>query len=138
MSGLITKGYGSKNLIVTMGLGKVFKVEVKKIVEIGYEPFWQVRVFEAKIPVLGDKAFDFKFKIKVTGIRDLYDLILALQDETPSTEDDIWELLHIYNSLKAEIELKEVVEQKTLELFSETKKLLDKLFQKLKEEEEKE
>ena len=50
------------------------------------------------------------------------------------TEDDILELLHIYNQLKAQIKYEEVTEGETLELFSETKKLLVKLFQKLKEE----
>lgn len=134
MSGIITSGYGSKNLIITRGFGKVFKVKVKKIVELGYAPHWEIRVFEKRIPVKGDTAFDFKMKIKVTGIKDLHGLILALQDEEPSTEDDILELLSIYNQLKAQIKFDEIVEQETLEMLNETKKLLDKLFQKLKRE----
>ena len=137
MSGLITKGLGSSGNLITMGLGKCFKIEVKKVVEVGVAPYWEIRVFVKRIPVLGDKVFDFKQAIKITGIVDLHGLILALQDETPSTEDDILELLSIYNELKLQIQFEEVVEQKTLELSVETKKLLDMLFEKLKKEVEK-
>lgn len=137
MSGIITKGYGKNQRIITQGYGGIFKVEVKKIVEVGYAPHYEIRIFEKKLPVLGDAVFELKETIKVTGIVDLYELVLALQNEKPSTEDDILELLNIYEDLRLQIKFEEVTDSETMDLFVKTKKLLDEMFKKLKKEVEK-
>lgn len=130
---IITKGLGGyASMLITQGYGKRFKIEV---VRVGaYPPYrYEVRKIEVEILLTGDKVIKQSKTIKVVGIRDLYPLVLALQNEEPDTEDDILELVNIFTQLKAQIKFKKV-DQKTLELFKKTKELLDKPFEKLKKE----
>lgn len=116
-------------MLITQGYGKRFKIEV---IQVGACPPYQyeVRKIEVEIFLTGDKVIKQSKTIKVVGIRDLYPLVLALQNEEPDTVDDILELVYIYTRLKAQIKLKKA-DQNTLELFEETKELLDKLLEKI-------
>jgi len=130
---IITQGLGGQaSLLITQGYGKRFKIEV---VRVGaYPPYWyEVKKIDVEILLTGDLVIKQSKTIKVVGIRDLYLLIVALQDEEPNTIDDILELVCLYDQLKDQVRFEEV-DQETLELLKETRELLDMLFEKLKKE----
>ena len=132
MSGIITQGYGKNQKIITQGYGGIIHIEVEYISRL--IPKRRVKVFK-RISILGDKVFKFQKEIKITGIRDLYELVLALQSEEYSEEEDIFELLYLYSTLKLEMKFKkEKIDPKTKELLKETKELLDRQLKEMKKE----
>lgn len=135
MSGLITCGYGSKNLIITRGFGK-WRIEVEVIPPIrpGLPPVYRIKIFKMEVPVKGDVSHDFYKQIEVRGIVDFHKLLLMLEDEEPSEEDELLKLLDLYNELKLRIKWEEVVDQEDIEMFQECKRRITEMMKKIKEE----
>lgn len=135
MSGLILSGYGEKNLIITGGLGEVFKVEVREIPPSAAFPFprYEVKVFKLTFPVTGDKVFKLKETFLITGLRDLELLLIALEEDTPSDEDQLLSLLSIYESLKLRVKWELASEEEKTKM-AELRERLRKLGEKLGQE----
>lgn len=117
MSGLITQGYGAKNLIVTRGLGSWIEelIEViERVVQYPIDrlPFEKMirvtgdlsRPLKERVVVLGDLVRKLKIPLEVVGIKDLSELLLILDDEDDKKGVDLVTKLQMLDRLHKVLE----------------------------------
>ncbi len=81
MSGIVTRGYGSKNLIISKGYGLWEKVKKKAIEVISRTIPKRRKRVQFYFPVYGDVVHRFEMEVPIRGEKDFRKMLWLLRED---------------------------------------------------------